>query len=345
MTASRMKCIHQMIERGMIQCITVPEKKMGKGRVTIRRRTPDLRLEETKQHRHLLKIFDTFSSVQNNTPAYYCGFDPTADSLHLGHMTLLSVLLSLAKNGFPVIALIGGVTAKLGDPEGKDENRVLISHQQLEKNSIALQEQITNIFQRYADKHNIDSSSFSVLNNKEWYSTMTLDQYTDSIASEFKLVDMFQRAVVKSRLEGKDRDMRFTEFVYQTFQSYDWLYLYKHYGCSIQVGGHDQLGNIEDGYDFVWRSLHQLPTLAGVTVPLVVTEDGQKLGKTATNVVWLDQSKASSMSLEQYLAGISRTDLISLSLKLTNHSIAELQNTSQSGILEMILEEIMPLLT
>ncbi|XP_067929214.1 tyrosine--tRNA ligase, mitochondrial-like [Watersipora subatra] len=340
-----MKYIHEMISRGMIQSLTIPQKKVGAGRIVVPRRTPDLRLKESWSYNHLPKILDVMSSTLSVPRAIYCGFDPTGASLHLGHMTVLSVLLNLARAGHHVIALVGGATALFGDPTGKKENRMAAQNEAIEKNALAIQTQLKHIFCQYSTRHDIDPGNLSVLNNIDWYKSLMVEDFIELVASEFKLNDMLDRAIVKSRLEAEESDMRFSEFIYLALQAYDWYQLHEKYGCTVQVGGHDQIGNMEDGYTYMWRKLRHRPLLAAITVPLVVTDNGEKLGKTAGNAIWLDECKTDQTPIKQYLMRLSQQDLLALCRKLTLEPTERLEKLSPDEFTTLIIEELLPLLT
>jgi len=233
----------------------------------------------------------------------YAGFDPTADSLHVGNLLILMGLIHCQRAGHSVVALIGGATGRIGDPSGKKTERQEILQEVLDKNITGIKSDIVNIFNNHEKYfwtagNNLDKlTPLNIVNNEIFYKDMNIIEFLSTIGRHFRLGKMLSRQSVKSRLES-DQGLSFTEFAYQTFQAYDWLQLYQERECLIQVGGSDQMGNLASGQELISR-VHG-KQVYGVTMPLVVSEGGEKLGKSDGAPVWLSSRKTSPFLFYQY---------------------------------------------
>ncbi|VDI81138.1 tyrosyl-tRNA synthetase [Mytilus galloprovincialis] len=240
----------------------------------------------------------------------YCGFDPTADSLHIGNLLAIVGLLHCQRGGHQPLCVVGGATALIGDPSGKTTDRQPMSPFDIENNTVALTNQLNHIFanhEEYIWKHQHKKlKPVKVINNAEWYKNENVLDFLSRVGRSFRMSDMLSRESVKSRLRS-DEGMNFTEFTYQMFQSYDWLQLYQRYNCLVQIGGNDQLGNMVSGYELIQKCLGK--RVFGLTVPLVTSTSGDKLGKTAGNAVWLDYNKTYPFDLYQYFVNLKDTDV------------------------------------
>ncbi|CAG2248734.1 CSNK1D [Mytilus edulis] len=240
----------------------------------------------------------------------YCGFDPTADSLHIGNLLAIVGLLHCQRGGHQPLCVVGGATALIGDPSGKTTDRQPMSTFDIENNTVALTNQLNHIFanhEEYIWKHQHKKlKPVKVINNAEWYKNENVLDFLSRVGRSFRMSDMLSRESVKSRLRS-DEGMNFTEFTYQMFQSYDWLQLYQRYNCIVQIGGNDQLGNMVSGYELIQKCLGK--RVFGLTVPLVTSTSGDKLGKTAGNAVWLDYNKTYPFDLYQYFVNLKDTDV------------------------------------
>ncbi|KAK7475876.1 hypothetical protein BaRGS_00032926 [Batillaria attramentaria] len=225
----------------------------------------------------------------------YCGFDPTADSLHVGNLLALIALIHGQRLGHNSIAVIGGATALIGDPSGKTEERAPMSAAEVENNVMQITENIERVLDNYM-----------VLNNMDWYMEKNIIEFLSTVGRHFRMGNMLSRHSVQSRINSP-QGMSFTEFTYQIFQGYDWLHLHRTHRCTIQIGGNDQLGNITAGYELVTKFTKD--PIFGLTVPLITTTRGDKLGKTSGNAVWLDAKKTSSFELYQYFINVSDADV------------------------------------
>ena len=223
----------------------------------------------------------------------YAGFDPTADSLHVGHLMALMILRRFQKAGHRPIALVGGATGMIGDPSGKSEERVLLSVDTLQANIAGMQRQL----QRFLDFDCGDNSAILV-NNHDWMGGFGYLEFLRDVGKHFPVNVMLTKDSVKSRLERTDSGLSYTEFSYMLLQAYDFAHLNREYGCEIQVGGSDQWGNITAGIDLA-RRLYSVQ-LYGMTCSLLMRSDGTKMGKTESGALWLDAEKTSPYQFYQY---------------------------------------------
>ncbi|XP_037093566.1 tyrosine--tRNA ligase, mitochondrial-like [Pollicipes pollicipes] len=240
-----------------------------------------------------------------STQCFYSGFDPTADSLHVGNLLVLVALLHCQRAGHEVVTVIGGATGQIGDPSGRRTERAPLDPETTERNVAAIEENVRRVFTNHERHfwtehgHTDPLTPLRVLNNADWYSEYSLVDFLSIIGRRLRMSNMLSRTSVQSRLSSTD-GMSFTEFTYQMFQAYDWLYLWRKHGCCFQVGGTDQRGNMLSGYELVTGTTDEQVDLFGLTVPLVTTEEGDKLGKSAGNTVWLDAERTSPFDLYQY---------------------------------------------
>ncbi|GAB5371393.1 hypothetical protein AAMO2058_001576000 [Amorphochlora amoebiformis] len=235
--------------------------------------------------------------------SFYVGFDPTADSLHVGSLVPLMAMSHLQKNGHKPIALVGGGTGMIGDPSGKEEARQMMTTDTIEKNKQGIRAQIEKFIDLNDDKG-------IMVDNADWLLGMKYIDFLREYGSLFSVNVMLTKASVKSRL---DRGMSFLEFNYQLLQAYDYLELYRRYGCRLQIGGDDQWGNIVGGIDLV-RRLEQ-KEVGALTFPLLTTASGAKMGKTASGAVWLDPARVSPYDYYQFWVNVDDRD-VSRFLKL-----------------------------
>ncbi|XP_013407740.1 tyrosine--tRNA ligase, mitochondrial-like, partial [Lingula anatina] len=248
----------------------------------------------------------------SSTPqCIYCGFDPTADSLHIGNLLPLIALLHCQRGGHDVIALIGGATSQIGDPSGRTRDRDAISLDNVEKNVASLHGIISNIFtnhERYIWRSTSRKlGNVSILNNNKWYGDENVIQFLSTIGKCFRIGKMLQKESVRQRLQSPE-GMNLSEFTYQIFQAYDWLHLLSSHNCRIQLGGQDQMGNIDSGYELINRINGK--QVFGLTVPLLTNNAGQKMGKsTGGEVLWLHPAKTSPFEFYQYFLRLPDADV------------------------------------
>ncbi|CAG5132949.1 unnamed protein product, partial [Candidula unifasciata] len=248
-------------------------------------------------------------NLLSSSQSVYCGFDPTADSLHIGNLLSIMVLLHGQRAGHHPIAVIGGATALIGDPSGKTEDRVALRAEDVENNVLAIMENIQRVVSNHRElleEGDRKLPEFRILNNSEWYKNKNIISFLATIGRHFRVGDMMARHSVKSRLNSKE-GISCTEFLYQIFQAYDWLHLFEKYNCTLQVGGNDQTGNISSGFDLI-RKVHK-KYVFGLMVPLMLSSGGEKLGKSAGNSLWLNPTKTSPYELYQHFFNIKDNEV------------------------------------
>ncbi|KAI5614875.1 tyrosine--tRNA ligase, mitochondrial [Silurus asotus] len=230
----------------------------------------------------------------------YCGFDPTADSLHAGHLLPLVGLLHFRNAGHQVIAVLGGATARIGDPSGKAKERESVSSATVDSNARSVMESLHRIFTNHELYFCSDPKKLGgmrVLNNGSWYRDWNVVDFLTEAGRYFRMGTLLSRHSVQSRLKSAE-GLSLSEFSYQIFQAFDFYYLHQVHGCRIQLGGTDQLGNLMSGHEFIHKKTGE--EVYGLTVPLLTTSMGDKLGKTAGNAVWLNRNKTSPFEFYQY---------------------------------------------
>ncbi|XP_012496461.1 PREDICTED: tyrosine--tRNA ligase, mitochondrial [Propithecus coquereli] len=246
----------------------------------------------------LPELFDR--GLAGNFPqTIYCGFDPTADSLHVGHLLALLGLFHFQRAGHNVIALVGGATARLGDPSGRTKEREALDAERVGANARALRRGLESVAANHQQLFNNGCpwGSFTVLDNAAWYQKEHLVNFLAAMGGHFRMGTLLSRLSVQTRLKSPE-GMSLTEFFYQVLQAYDFYHLFQRYGCRVQLGGSDQLGNIMSGYEFIHKLTGE--DVFGITVPLITSTTGAKLGKSAGNAVWLNREKTSPFELYQF---------------------------------------------
>ncbi len=232
--------------------------------------------------------------IDRSRMVLYIGFDPTADSLHVGHLQQLCLLRRFQEGGHCPIALVGGGTGMIGDPSGKGEERTLLSPDQLDANRAGVAAQISRFLQL---DEGADSGALLV-DNAEWLGTAGLLDFLRDVGKLFSVNEMVRKESVRARLEEREQSLSFTEFSYMLLQAWDFLQLYDRYHCDLQLGGSDQWGNITEGIDLIRRQ-RGAPAF-GLTSPLVTKADGSKFGKTEAGNVWLDPARTSPYAFFQF---------------------------------------------
>lgn len=221
----------------------------------------------------------------------YAGFDPTADSLHVGSLLPLLMLRRFQRAGHRVIALAGGATGMIGDPSGKSEERNLLDNEQLQRNVAGIEQQMQSILDFDGD------NPARLVNNLDWMSRFSYLDFLRDVGKNFPVNVMLARDSVKNRLES-EAGISYTEFSYMLLQAFDFVHLHNEYGCDMQVGGSDQWGNITAGIDLA-RRMKGVP-LYGLTNPLLVKSDGTKMGKTESGAIWISAARTSPYQFYQY---------------------------------------------
>lgn len=253
----------------------------------------------------------------------YSGFDPTADSLHIGSLVPLLALRRFQLAGHKPIVLVGGATGLIGDPSFKAEERKLNSAEIV----AGWVEKLRIQTSRFVD-FDQSSSSAEVVNNLDWTAGVDMLDFLRDIGKHFSVNSMIQKESVKQRLDREGAGISFTEFTYMIMQSYDFAELYKRYGCTLQIGGSDQWGNITGGIDLT-RRMHQAQVF-GATLPLVTKSDGTKFGKTESGTIWLDANKTSPYSFYQFWMNTADDDVYKFLKYFTFMSVAEIDAIEQA---------------
>lgn len=264
--------------------------------------------------------------LDNESISFYIGFDPTADSLHVGHFISLMVASHMQKAGHRPIILIGGGTATIGDPSGKTDMRRMMSREEIDHNVECFKKQIANFLSFEGENAAI------IVNNADWLLDLKFINFAREIGSLFSVNKMLAAECYKQRME---RGLTFFELSYMLMQSYDFLYLHDKYGCKLQMGGNDQWSNILGGVDLIRRIGHS--DSYGLTFKLLTTKEGKKMGKTEKGALWLDATKTSPYDFYQYWRNIDDADVktvLSLLTFLPMEKVEELSNLKDEKINE-----------
>lgn len=265
----------------------------------------------------------TEEQLNKEMTSAYVGIDPTADSLHIGHLVGIMMLKHLQRAGHRPIALIGGATGMIGDPSMKSQERVLIDEATLRHNQECLRKQL----EKFLDFNSGAPNAAILVNNYDWMKNYSFLQFIRDVGKHLTVNYMMAKDSVKKRLAANaDHGMSFTEFSYQLLQGYDFLYLYEHEGCRLQMGGSDQWGNITTGTELI-RRMNGGEAFA-ITCPLITKADGTKFGKTEGGNVWLDPKRTSPYKFYQFWLNVSDEDAakyIKIFTDLTQGEIAKLE--------------------
>ena len=251
----------------------------------------------------------------------YIGFDPTADSLHIGSLVQILILMHFQKFGHKPIVLIGGATGMIGDPSGKSSERNLLSKTDLDKNIEGIKTQLSK-FLNFDSK---EKNAAVICNNNDWFNNVKLIDFIRDIGKHLTVNYMVAKDSVKKRLSKDSKEgMSFTEFTYQIIQAYDFYYLFKNQNCILQMGGSDQWGNITSGTELIRKKTGK--KVFALTCPLITKTDGTKFGKTEAGNVWLDKNRTSPYKFYQYWLNISDEDAIKYVKIFTFYSEDEIKN-------------------
>ncbi|ELV8594013.1 tyrosine--tRNA ligase [Vibrio fluvialis] len=244
---------------------------------------------------------DELTALFSESQTLYCGFDPTAGSLHIGHLVPLLMLKRFQDAGHQAIALIGGATGMIGDPSFKATERTLNSAQTVQQWVDDLRQQITRTMTPHL------TQPLRCVNNADWTGQVNVIDFFRDIGKHFSVNAMINRESVKQRLARPDQGISFTEFSYSLLQSFDFAHLNREHQCRLQIGGNDQWGNIVSGIDLTRRLNNE--TVHGLTLPLITKSDGTKFGKTEGGAVWLDASKTSPYAFYQFWLNTDDADV------------------------------------
>ena len=244
---------------------------------------------------------NTEEKLNESMCAGYIGFDPTADSLHVGHLTQVMTLIHFQRAGHKPVALVGGATGMVGDPSGKSAERNLQTPEMIEHNLNGMKKQLAKFL-----KFDEEGNGAIMVNNADWFKDMNLFTFIRDVGKHITVNYMMAKDSVKRRLEG-DSGLSFTEFCYQLIQGYDFYYLWKHHNCLVQMGGSDQWGNIVTGTELIRRK--DQGTAYAITTQLIKKADGTKFGKTESGAIWLDAAKTSPYKFYQFWLNSSDDDV------------------------------------
>jgi tyrosyl-tRNA synthetase len=280
-------------------------------------------IEKLKQR----KIIDNLTSkdlsniINKGKITFYVGFDPTADSLHVGQLAVINLIKLLQEEGHKAIILLGGATAQVGDPGGKDKERQLLDKDTTDTNLNSMSTQIKKLLKQ-------DKDSYIILNNSDWLSNWSYLDFLRDVGKHFSVNKMVTRESVKRRIEREDIGISYTEFSYMLIQAYDFYHLYKEHKCSLQIGGSDQWGNIVSGVDYIRRK--EQKTAYGMTFPLLTKADGTKFGKSESGTIWLDPKKTSPFEFYQFFLRTEDESVIKYLNTLTTIDEKEIAELNES---------------
>ena len=243
--------------------------------------------------------------LQKEMVTAYLGTDPTADSLHIGHLCGIMMLRHLQRCGHRPVILVGGATGMIGDPSGKSQERNLLNDETLRHNQECIKRQVA----KFLDFESNDDNAALMVNNYDWMKDFTFLDFAREVGKHITVNYMMAKESVQQRLNGTARDgLSFTEFTYQLLQGYDFLYLYQHYGVKLQLGGNDQWGNMTTGTELIRRTLGSEVETFALTCPLITKSDGKKFGKTESGNIWLDAKRTTPYRFYQFWLNVSDDD-------------------------------------
>ena len=249
-------------------------------------------------------IDGTEQQLLKESTAAYIGFDPTSDSLHIGSLVPIILLVHLKNFGHKPIALVGGATGMIGDPSGKSDERNLLTEETLNHNVAG----IKRVLSRFLDFDSTDANAPILVNNYDWMKEFSFIDFAREVGKRITVNYMMAKDSVKKRFAADGAGMSFTEFTYQLIQGYDFYHLYKNHNCLLQMGGSDQWGNITTGTELIRRMTEEDSKAYAMTCPLITKADGSKFGKTEGGNIWLDADKTSVYKFYQFWLNTSDED-------------------------------------
>lgn len=247
---------------------------------------------------------EVLSKLLESGKAVYCGFDPTADSLHVGSLLPLTVLKLFKQHGVPIVAVVGGGTGSIGDPSFKSEERVMMDKSTISRNVTGLTSVIRSVLG--------DDDNVIITNNESWMKEINMLEFLRGYGKCFSVNNMMNKDSVRSRLERPEQGISFTEFSYPILQALDFEYLFSILDCAIQIGGSDQWGNMVAGIDVIHKMHGNDAEVGVITLPLVTKDDGTKFGKSESGTVWLSPNKTTPFEYFQFWMNISDSEMIKL---------------------------------
>ena len=251
--------------------------------------------------------------INNGKATFYIGFDPTADSLHVSHFMALCLMKRMQMAGNKPIALIGGGTAMIGDPSGRTDMRSMMTVETIQHNCDCFKKQMERFIE-------FGEGKAQMVNNADWLMNLNYIEFIRDIGSCFSVNNMLRAECFKQRME---KGLSFLEFNYMPMQSYDFYYLFKHYGCNMQFGGNDQWSNMLGGTELIRRKLGK--DAHAMTITLLLNSEGKKMGKTASGAVWLDPNKTSPYDFYQYWRNVDDADVLKCIRMLTFLPLEEIE--------------------
>ena len=268
----------------------------------------------TKHHLVFQHSDASLEEALSGVKTFYLGIDPTADSLHVGHLVPLSLARTLMKSGMKAIILLGGATGMIGDPSGKTSERTALSEGEVSPNARALKGQIAET---------LGTSKFELVNNESWLKRENLLEFLRDIGKHFTINEMIRKENVRERIERPEVSISYTEFSYALLQAYDFFHLFERHEATLQVGGSDQWGNITSGIELIRKKLGK--SAHGITFPLLVDKiTGKKFGKSESGAVWLDGKKTKPFTFYQFWLSLSDESALEFLPMLTEISDEEI---------------------
>ncbi len=255
--------------------------------------------------------------IDNGQATFYIGFDPTADSLHVGHFMALCLMKRLQMAGNKPIALIGGGTAMIGDPSGRTDMRSMMTKETIDHNCACFKKQMERFIE-------FGEGKAQMVNNADWLLNLNYIDFIRDIGACFSVNNMLRAECFKQRME---KGLSFLEFNYMPMQSYDFYYLFQHYGCNMQFGGNDQWSNMLGGTELIRRKLGQ--DAHAMTITLLLNSEGKKMGKTAKGAVWLDPNKTTPYEFYQYWRNVEDADVMKCLRMLTFLPLEQIEEMAQ----------------
>ncbi|HZJ89395.1 MAG TPA: tyrosine--tRNA ligase [Bacilli bacterium] len=283
-------------------------------------------LYEDLKYRNLIKDFSSEEEIKKmlSTPqVIYCGFDPSAASMHMGNFVMVMTLMRLQQAGHKIIAVVGGATGMIGDPSGRTSERQLLDEKEIALNTEKIREQL----ERYLEFN--DKNKGEIVNNYDWLSKISLLSYLRDYGKHFGINYMLAKDTVKSRLET---GISYTEFSYMVLQSIDFLHLHENYGVTMQIGGSDQWGNLVSGLDLIRRVNGERTNVEVMTAHLLTDSQGDKFGKSVDGALFIDKEKFSPYALYQYFINVSDEDALKYLKVLTFLSKEEIEALNQEHL-------------
>ncbi len=250
--------------------------------------------------KNISKNINKIKKINNKKIKIYCGFDPTNNSLHIGHLLILITLKRFIKKKYKIIILIGDITAKIGDPSFKKNNRKKIKNKKIKKFKKKIKKQIKKIL-------NFNKYKIKFISNKKWFKKMNIYFFLKKICKYFKIKDILNKKFIKKRLNNNNKSINIKEILYNILQSYDYCYLFKKFKVNLQIGGSDQWGNITSGINLIKKKYNK--TALGITIPLLINNKGKKFGKSKKKNIWLDKKKTKPYEFYQFWLNINDNKL------------------------------------